>query len=53
LNTANNGITALFECMTASDLGTITNAGVDSGTLVPLFRDAGGNMRYVKLYTSA
>lgn len=52
LNTANNGITALFECMTASDLGTVTNIGADAGTLVPLFRDAGGNMRYVKLYTA-
>ncbi len=53
LNTQNNGITALFECMTATDLGTITNAGSDAGTLVPLFRDAGGNLRYVKLYTAA
>jgi hypothetical protein len=52
LNTQNNGITALFECMTATDLGQITNAGSDAGTLVPLFRDSGGNMRYVKLYTT-
>jgi len=52
LNTQNNGITALFECMTATDLGTITNAGGATGEVVPLFRDNGGNMRYIKIWTA-
>jgi hypothetical protein len=52
LNTNNKGITALFDCQTASDLGTITNAGTDVGSLVPLFIDNSGNLRYVRVYTA-
>lgn len=53
INTNNNGITALFDVATATDMGDIVNAGSDSGHLIPIFRDYGGNMRYVKVYTAA
>lgn len=52
-NTQNNGITAIFDVSTATDLGMVANAGVVQSELVPLFRDAGGNMRYVALYILA
>lgn len=46
-----NVITAIFQCNDASsDLGRITNVGVDSGTLVPLYKDNTG-VKYVKIYT--
>jgi len=51
VNTQNNGITAIFDCATNSDLGVVANAGTALSELVPFSRDAGGNMRYVKLYT--
>lgn len=52
LNTNNAGITALFDVNTNTDLGIITNAGSDEGTLVPLSRDVNGNIIYVKIYTA-
>jgi hypothetical protein len=52
VNTQNNGITALFEVMTASDLGVVGAGGrAATTTYMPVFRDAGGNMRYVLLYS--
>ena len=50
----NTNITsAIFKCNDASsDLGRTTNAGVDSGLLVPLYTDNSGT-KYVKLYTLA
>jgi hypothetical protein len=46
-----NIITALIQCNDASsDLGRITNAGVDNGTLIPLYKDNTG-IKYVKIYT--
>lgn len=52
LNTGNNGITALFECMTASDFGVVGSGGrADAAEYIPLFRDAGGTMRYLHLCT--
>jgi hypothetical protein len=52
VNTQNNGITALFEVMTASDLGVVGASGrAATTTYMPVFRDAGGNMRYVLLYS--
>lgn len=55
INAGNNsGITALIETGTIDgDLGGVTNAGSDSGKLVPLYRDANGNKGYVKIYTLA
>jgi hypothetical protein len=48
-----NVITALISCNDASsDLGRITNAGVDAGTLIPLYKDNTGT-KYVKIYTTA
>jgi hypothetical protein len=54
INTNNAGITALFDCQTFSDFG--TNTAWSSSTpsvLIPFGRDAGGNVRYVPLYTGA
>jgi hypothetical protein len=51
LNTNNAGITALFDVNTTTDLGIVTNAGTDNGTLIPLARDINGNIIYVKVYT--
>jgi hypothetical protein len=46
-----NITTALIQCNDASsDLGRITNAGVDSGLLIPLYKDNSG-VKYVKIYT--
>jgi hypothetical protein len=48
-----NGVTttALFQCnIPATDLGLVTDAGSDNGTLVPFYKDAGGNIGYVKIY---
>ncbi len=43
--------TALIQCNDASsDLGKVTNIGVDNGTLVPLYKDNTG-VKYVKIYT--
>ena len=53
INTDNSGITAIFDVNTTSDLGIITDAGADDGTLIPILRDNSGNMRYVKVYTTA
>ena len=53
INTDNSGITAIFDVNTTSDLGIVTNAGTDDGTLIPILRDNSGNMRYVKVYTAA
>lgn len=51
INTNNMAITALFSCMTATDLGVIAGAGVDMTSLLPIFRDSDGNMRYARLYS--
>jgi len=51
LNTDNKGITALFDVATVTDIGDVVDAGSDSGHLIPILRDFGGNMRYVKVYT--
>jgi len=48
-----NITTALIDCNAASsDLGEVTNAGSDLGTLVPLFKD-GAKTGYVKIYSLA
>jgi len=48
-----NITTALIDCNAASsDLGEVTNAGSDLGTLVPLFKD-GAKTGYVKIYALA
>jgi hypothetical protein len=45
-----NVVTALIQCNDASsDLGRITNAGVDNGLLIPLYKDNTG-VKYVKIY---
>jgi hypothetical protein len=47
-----NVITAIFKCGAGvSDMGEITDIGVDNGTLVPLFEDDSG-LHYVKIYTA-
>ncbi|MDD4689067.1 MAG: hypothetical protein PHE51_04895 [Eubacteriales bacterium] len=50
-----NIITALFSCNAgSSDMGTVTNAGSDSGKLVPLYKETStGTTYYVKLYSLA
>ncbi len=55
INAGNNsGITALIETGTwDGDLGGVTNAGTDSGRLIPFYRDANGNKGYIKVYTLA
>lgn len=46
-----NVITAIIQCNDASsDLGRVTDNGVDAGTLVPLYKDNTG-VKYVKIYT--
>lgn len=51
LNTNNTLITALFECMTTDDLGVSATGRTTTATYLPILRDAGGNMRYVLLYS--
>ena len=52
LNTNNVGITALFDCQTTTDLGIVGAGGRSvTTTYVPLLIDAGGNVRYVILYS--
>jgi hypothetical protein len=55
INAGNNsGITALIETGTIDgDLGGVTNAGTDSGKLIPFYYDANGNKGYIKIYTLA
>lgn len=53
VNTNNTAITAIFDVNNLTDMGQTTNAGSDAGTLVPLMRDAGGTIKYVKLYDQA
>jgi len=46
-----NITTAIIQCNAASsDLGLVSNAGTDSSTLVPLYKDNTG-IKYVKIYT--
>lgn len=43
--------TAIIQCNdSSSDLGRVTNAGTDDGTLVPLYKDNTG-IKYVKIYS--
>ncbi len=54
INTSNAGITALIDCSgtTTADLSVVTNAGSDTGTLVPFARDVNAT-KYIKLYDLA
>lgn len=54
INTSNAGITALIDCSgtTTGDLSVVTNAGGDTGTLVPFCRDVNAT-KYIKLYDLA
>lgn len=54
INTSNAGITALIDCSgtTTGDLSVVTNAGSDTGTLVPFCRDVNAT-KYIKLYDLA
>ena len=52
LNTNNAAITAMFDCNNISDFGTVASAGTAANVLLPILRDAGGNLRYVMLYTN-
>jgi hypothetical protein len=46
-----NVVTALIQCNDSiSDLGRTTDVGVDTGTLVPLYKDNTG-VKYVKIYS--
>lgn len=53
INTNNTAITALFDVNNLTDLGLITDAGSDDGTLVPLMKDVNGAVKYVKIYSTA
>lgn len=54
INVNGDSINALFQINTpATDMGQVTNAGSDAGTLVPLYKDAGGTTKYIKLYDLA
>lgn len=52
LNTNNAAITAMFDCNNISDFGTVSASGTAANVLLPILRDAGGNLRYVMLYTN-
>lgn len=52
LNTNNTAITALFDCQNRSDFGLVASAGTAENQLLPIMRDAAGNLRYVMLYTN-
>lgn len=52
LNTNNTAITALFDCQNRSDFGLVGAAGTAENQLLPILRDAAGNVRYVMLYTN-
>ncbi|MDO8673045.1 MAG: hypothetical protein Q7O66_16680 [Dehalococcoidia bacterium] len=52
LNTNNTAITALFDCQNRSDFGLVGAAGTAENQLLPILRDAAGNIRYVMLYTN-
>jgi len=52
INTSGVTTTALFQCNTpALDLGLVVNAGSDAGNLIPIAKDVGGTVHYVKTYT--
>ena len=53
VNTNNTAITALFDVNNSTDLGLITNAGSDNGTLIPVYKDSNDNIGYVKIYSAA
>lgn len=50
-NNNNQPITALFDCNNITDLGTTAVSKTTTSTYLPIARDAGGNLRYVLLYS--
>lgn len=53
VNTNNMSISAVIDCNNLTDLGLVTDAGSDDGTLIPLMIDNAGTKKYVKIYSLA
>ena len=51
LNMSGSTMKALFHCASTTDLGIVTDAGADDGTLVPLYTTDNSTIHYVKVYS--